>query len=222
MCRIEFHAPANLFDRIPHPYPATRAVPEWLKNMPMDRGEGGTIKRCPPFVEAITAGYIIPVPFDVALSVSAEGVLSAKGADPDFPSVSAHHDIQYQGSPFQHSAVLKFRNPWVILTPSDYVCLITAPINRLFELPLLPLTGIVETSQYYREVNVPSVCMMRPGQTATARRGSPLVQVIPIRREAWTSTAARQDATRRRDADQPFAADRHAYKEGIWKKLEYT
>jgi len=216
MCRIEFHAPARLFDKIPHPYPANKAVPAWLKDMPMDRGGGGTLKRCPPFLEAITAGYIIPVPFDIVLTVSQEGVLSMKCENDK--AASAHYPVQYQGAPFASGPVLKFLNPWVIVTPPGYVSLITAPINR-FELPVMPLTGIVETDSYYKEVNFPSVSLMHPGQTARMLRGTPLAQVIPFKRDAWTSASAPQDAPLRTAAEQPFNTNRHAYKDGIWKKL---
>ena len=59
---IEFHTQPALLDRIPHPYPAGQHVPEWLKEMPQDFEHGGTLKRCPPFLAAMTAGYIIPAP----------------------------------------------------------------------------------------------------------------------------------------------------------------
>jgi hypothetical protein len=219
MCRIEFHAIPRLFDAIPHPYPASRAVPEWMKNLPMERGGGPTLKRCPPFLEAMTAGYIIPVPFDVGLTVSPQGLVSVQCQE--MQMISAHFTAQYEGAPFENTAVLKFHNPWVIITPADYVCLITAPFNR-FELPFMPLTGIVETDGYYREIHVPSICMLQPGQSATMKRGMPLIQVIPIKRERWGMSTSRQDQEKRRAAEQPFTADRHHYKEAIWKKLEYS
>ncbi|HEY7036713.1 MAG TPA: DUF6065 family protein [Thermomicrobiales bacterium] len=218
MCRIEFHAPAHLFDRVPHPYPASRSVPEWLKAMPMDRGGGGTVKRCPPFVEAMTAGYIVPVPFDITLSVNDQGMLSVD-APPNV--VNAHYPVQYEGSPFANQVVLKFSNPWVIVTPPGYVCLIVPPINR-FESPVVPFTGIVETDSYYKEINFPSVCNLRRGASVTLAAGSPLAQVIPFRREAWTSAVVPMDAAKRTAEEEPFTTNRHAYKEGIWKKLEYA
>lgn len=219
MCRIEFHAIPRLFDAIPHPYPASRAVPEWMKNLPMERGGGPTLKRCPPFLEAITAGYIIPTPFDVGLTVSPQGVVSVTCED--MSMISAHFTAQYEGAPFENTAVLKFHNPWVIITPADYVCLITAPLNR-FELPFMPLTGIVETGDYYREIHIPSVCMLSPGQSATMKRGTPLIQVIPIKREQWSMATSPQDLDKRRATEEPFKANRHHYKEQIWKRLEYS
>ena len=50
------------------------------------------------------------------------------------------------------------------MTPPDYVCLITAPLNR-FEMPFVALTGIVETGSYYKEVRMPMICMLGPGQS---------------------------------------------------------
>src|SRR5689334_6991088 len=127
MCRIEFHAPAEEFDRIPHPYPASRHVPEWFKNMPAEFEKGGTVKRCPPYLTAMTAGYIIPAPGDVRLMMNSQGKVSAIG---EVKFIGSHFQQQFAGSPFAHSQVLKFMNPWIIKTPADHVCLITAPINR--------------------------------------------------------------------------------------------
>jgi hypothetical protein len=45
--------------------------------MPADFDQGATLKRCPPFLTAMTAGYIIPAPADVQFKMSADGQLSA-------------------------------------------------------------------------------------------------------------------------------------------------
>ena len=72
---IEFHAEPEFFGQIPEPFPASRAVPDWLKQLPVDLQGGPTIKRCAPFLQAITAGYIIPVPFDFQFTYSSDGEL---------------------------------------------------------------------------------------------------------------------------------------------------
>ena len=102
MCRIEFHAPAAAFDRIPHPTPASRHVPDWFKQMPTDYSDGGTLKRCPPFLEAMTAGYIIPLPDDLGLEVDSTGQFQAYSPR---PVVSGHFPDQYKGSPFESQHV---------------------------------------------------------------------------------------------------------------------
>src|SRR5687768_12488793 len=85
---IEFHAADPSV--CPAPYPATRGVPQWLKDMPMDQplppGSAGgspaeqapTVKQCPPFLEAMTCGYLIPLPGDVAFTRDAAGALHFK------------------------------------------------------------------------------------------------------------------------------------------------
>src|SRR5687768_12165698 len=72
---IEFQIRADLKDDVPRPYPAKSAIPDWYRNMPTEAATPGfsTVKRCPPFLDAMTAGYIIPVPTDITLSVHAGG-----------------------------------------------------------------------------------------------------------------------------------------------------
>src|SRR6185295_16284875 len=100
--------------------------------------------------------------------------------------LARHDSSQYEGAPFETRKVLKFENPWIIVTPPEYVCLITAPVNR-FEIPFTALSGIVETGTYYREVHLPMACAIQRGQTYQLQRGAPMIQVIPIRREDWES-----------------------------------
>ena len=57
---IKFRCPAELDGKLPRPIPATLGLPSWLKAMPtqafnaINMREEDTIKRCPPFVDAMT------------------------------------------------------------------------------------------------------------------------------------------------------------------------
>jgi len=218
MALIEFHTVAEELPRIAHPYPASQSVPDWFKNMPTDFEEHPTVKRCPPFLAAMGTGYIIPAPLDTRLKMTGEGGFTEFGGARIF---SGHFSKQYPGAPFAGNRVLKFRNPWIIVTPPEYACLITAPINR-FELPFVPLTGIVETGTYYKEVHLPMVCLLQPGQSFELHRGAPMIQVIPIRREEWTSRMAAMDDALNLKQQAMFDANPHTYKEEFWKKLRFT
>jgi hypothetical protein len=222
---IEFLANPDLFSRIPRPYPANQLLPNWLKAMPMDRPsptEPGamdrTIKRCPPFLEAMTAGYIIPLPCDCHFAVDSRGQFTAQS---QHPLVSSHDHAQYQGAPFEKKLVLKFRNLWIVRTPPGYSCLFTAPFNR-FEIPFTPLTGIVETDTYYNEVNVPTLCHLTANTSVTLTAGTPIFQVIPFQREAWESGFATRDEATFAASSQEFRDNVHAYKERYWRKHTYT
>jgi hypothetical protein len=217
MPQIEFHTEAALLDKIPHPYPAAGAVPDWLKKLPTDHCGDPTIKRCPPFLQAITAGYIIPAPFDVQILHSPLGQLRYVSGGTE---ITTHLLSQHVGTPFANIKVLKFHNPWLIKTPPGYSTLFTRPFNH-FDSPLVPLTGVVETDSYYSLVHFPSLCHLPPGTSFTLTRGSPFVQVIPILREAWTSVAKTADPALLKSSEDALSANPHVYKEIHWQKMDY-
>jgi Family of unknown function (DUF6065) len=218
MCDIEFHLIAEMQGTIPAPYPASQHVPEWFKNMAADFPLGGTVKRCPPYLMAMTAGYIIPAPADLLLTMSTTRELSARGT---VSYISTHYPQQYAGSPFADYTVVKFENPWIIVTPPDFVCLITGPLNR-FELPFQPLAGIVETGTYYKEVQLPMVCLLQPGQSYQLRAGEPMIHVLPFRRDEWRGKMAPLDRGRRAEQQALFDDNKHAYKDKFWRKISFT
>ena len=69
---LTFRCPAELAGILPPPVPASSALPDWLKAMPaqaFDEISGqqlNTVKRCPPFVDAMTSGFLIPLMCDLA------------------------------------------------------------------------------------------------------------------------------------------------------------
>lgn len=215
---IEFLCPCP--DLYPHPFPAARSVPDWLKAMPAETPVEGaiapTIKKCPPFVEAMTCGYVIPLAGEVTFRFEAEGLrFESEGRVIDHQPA-----VQYRGSPFERAAVIKFMNPWLVRTPPGYSTLFLPPLNA-FSVPFQTLSGVVETDTYFREVNFPAVCLLRPGMSATLPKGTPIAQAIPLRREDWQSSIGRVDAELRLSVEQRFAANLHMYKEENWRKKTY-
>ena len=227
---IEFHTDLEDPTQLPAPFPATRAVPDWLKDMPMEHlvpqsGRQGevqtpvpTVKQCPPFLEAMTCGYMIPLPGDVTFTMEAAGTLSftSRGI-----IVDTQHPSQVRGTPMQRMLIVKFINPWVVKTPPGYSTLFVHPFNQ-FRLPFQVLSGLVETDTYYKQVHFPSLCLLRPGQTVTLQRGTPIAQAIPIKREEWQSEAVRSDLAARQKLEDEMGADRaNFYRNRHWKKKSY-
>jgi len=224
MNTIEFHGSADALLHFPHPYAANHAVPDWVRQIPMNRGEGDekpTVKRCPPFLEALTAGYIIPFPLDCSFTIDSDGRLQIDFDRARYTAVSAHHRVQYEGTPFQNAAVVKFHNPWVIRTPAGYSTLFVQPFNR-FGIPFVNLSGIVETDDYYREVHFPAICTMQRGTSFTIRAGTPMAQLVPIKREAWNSSTVQTDRELRLQAEAEIEKNSHAYKEKYWRKRDFA
>lgn len=227
--RIEFHAPAHLLEHLPHPIPAAKCIPDWLSSMPTHVPTAassphvaepvGTVKNCMPFRDAMACGYIIPVPTDITFTMEGDQ-LRIDVADFDLPLVGFHNGDQLLGAPYANMPIVKFHTPWLIRTPAGYSTLVLPPLNR-FATPFHLLSGLVETDTYYRQVAFPAICTLRPGETFKFARGSPLVQVVPMARESWTSTVAPWDAEANAAQDRQWEADRHMYRDAHWAKKNY-
>ena len=71
--RMTFRCDPKLADHLTRPYPARRALPDWLRAMPAKAHSDihgrdiRTVKQCPPFVDAMAYGVMIPLPCDIRI-----------------------------------------------------------------------------------------------------------------------------------------------------------
>lgn len=220
---IQFHAIEK--DWVPAPYPASKAIPAWYKDLagamqvPDVRGGVRTVKQCPPFLDALTSGYIIPLCGDVHFALNDSGQLTFECPNGD-TSVETHHASQVAGSPWADAPIVKFMNPWVIVTPPGYSTLFLPPLNRA-RIPFEILAGVVDTDSFYSQVNFPAACLMEPGSKCALERGTPLVQAIPFKREDWRSQVWHADARRLGEFDRQFAHSRHVYREQSHRRKNF-
>lgn len=170
------------------PVPAKSVLPDWFRKLPpVDQSRltatdnGLTIKRCMPFLDAMTAGWIIPLAATVRLEISDGGRTVNAGWEFDKVMVSNHHAYQIKGNEHEPRPPCKFHNYWTIETPRGWSCLFVAPLNRaqpLFE----PLSGVVDTDGYRSLIHFPFI-PTAPDGVHVIEKGTPLVQVIPFRRD---------------------------------------
>jgi hypothetical protein len=220
---IQFHALEK--DWIPAPIPAIQALPDWYKNLagkvsaPDAGGTLHTVKHCPPFLDAMTAGYIIPLCGDVDFTLDAGGQLTfdCPGGD---TTVEMHHPAQAAGAPWGDAPVIKFMNPWIIVTPPGYSTLFVPPLNQE-PIPFRILAGVVDTDVFYSQVNLPAVCLMSRGSTCRLRRATPLVQVIPFKREAWRAQSGHADARQCGQLNRDISHSHHVYREQFHQKKSF-
>ena len=124
--RIVFRCDPAIENELMRPVAARAALSEWLRAMPraafsdLHGQEVRTVKQCPPFVDAMSHGFVIPLPCDVTVR---DGVLSwdwdhpplTVEAHPRSP-VSFHVAAQVAGTPFYDPevAIVKFNSFWTI------------------------------------------------------------------------------------------------------------
>lgn len=176
------------------PVPARAYLPDWFRKLPAvddavasRTNTGLTIKRCLPFLDAMTTGWILPLAATLRMEISQGGAQLDCGWTFDRPLVSNHGAHQVHGNPWEGRPPSKFHNFWTIATPPGWSCLFINPLNRpngVFEV----LAGIVDTDTYRSPVHFPFFAT-GPDGLHIIEKGSPLVQVIPFQRESTEITA---------------------------------
>ena len=198
---VTFRCPKALEGLVPPPVPAGQGLPDWLRVMPgqapsrLASGEEDTVKRCPPFVDAMTSGFLMPLMCDLKVEngeFTWDCDLPAGGdaACPRAP-IGLHDPGQLAGAPMFDAdrVAIKFQNPWTIEAPEGWSLLFTHPVNR-FDLPFVTFTGLVDCDRY-RDAWIHFPAHWRDeGFSGVLRKGTPVAQCFPIKREAWQVRAA--------------------------------
>lgn len=194
-CQIEFLCRPEDEGVIAPPVPAVQHLPDWFRKIPaIDQNEvtpgnnGLTVKRCMPFLDAMSSGWIIPLAAEVRLEIKDGGKIVNAGWEFDRTMVSNHGAHQVAGNPKQPSPPCKFHNYWSVRTSPGWSCLFVPPVNRPAQ-PFECVAGLVDTDTYVADIHFPFFAHA-PDGVYTIEKGTPLVQVIPVRREALAVKAS--------------------------------
>lgn len=173
---------------IAEPVAARSVLPDWFRRIPpVDEAELGpnnnglTVKRCLPFFDAMATGWILPLAATVRLEIRDGGTAFDTGWEFDRTMVSNHAPFQIRGHPAGTRPPGKFHNHWTIRTRPGWSCLFVPPLNR-DPLPFVPLAGVVDTDRYASLIHFPFI-PVAPDGLYDLPKGTPLVQVIPFRRD---------------------------------------
>lgn len=180
--KIKFHS-ASTHLEFPVPGTASRFIPNWFKKMPNVNDGVMSVKKCIPFIDAYSAGYIIPLPADMIWDSEQKRFLTSAVTQLN----SDHHSSQVSGmdlgdywDPQPH----KWLNQWHIKVPKGYSILFTHPHNRE-DLPFKSFTGVVDADKHPIIINFPFV--LKNGFEGTIPAGTPIIQILPFKREKWDS-----------------------------------
>jgi hypothetical protein len=186
---IEFLCAEEDYGVMPEPYPARKFIPEWFKALPpkigkLDKLENSTIKRCPPFLDAMSVGWIIPLAADVEFTTNDNASHVTYKSNFYRVMIDNHSESQISTpeapNPNNPKPPMKFRNYWIIKAPKDYSILFLPPLNRP-DPRFTCISGLVDCDQHFTYVNFPFFFNI-PNYTGIIRAGTPLVQAIPIKR----------------------------------------
>src|ERR1700734_825465 len=196
--KLKFRCPPEYETLIPQPVPAVTGLPDWYKAMPQKsfspiaRQDTFTLKKCPPFIDAMIYGFLIPLAVDLKVQDGEfswdfdvpEGFVSEYSRSP----IDFHDPSQTTGTPLfdDDRFIIKFTNFWTIEAPQGYSLLFTHPVNRS-DLPFTALTGLVDSDTFFQSpVNFPAR-WHDLSFNGVLPKGTPIAQCLPVRREAWAA-----------------------------------
>jgi len=225
---IEFLCDEEDYGVIPEPYSSKKFMPDWYKALPMKINSGfngGTVKKCNPFLDSMSIGWIIPLAADVEIHSNDD--CSGLTYDTKFHKLMIQNHSMEQVStskcphPTHPKPPIKFLNYWITRCPPGYSLLFTPPLNRP-DPRFTCFTGLVDCDKYFEYINFPFV-WNEPNFHGILPAGTPLVQVIPIKRSALIqaekptkmslSDIAELHKTRRK-----LQSHESHYRDNLWEK----
>ena len=204
---IIFRCDPALIDLLPRPVPAKAMLPDWLRRMApramstVHQRSIRTVKQCPPFVDAMTHGFVLLLPCDVTVKA---GQFSWNWPLPELTvpghpraPLSFHVAEQIAGSPLAHGerSALKFNSFWTVELEPGWSLMAVHPINR-DDLPFRLVTGLVDADRFNEVgINFPAV-WIDPAFDGVLPRGTPVAQCYPVPRKAMTLSCEAMSAER--------------------------
>lgn len=214
--------------------PASEFIPEWyrksdskVKGFDMEALPAppfsltSTYKKCSPFFDALSIGYIAYLTADIEVTKKPDGMPYVVFRT-NRTIVTEHSNEQWEGLPCPEGYsyyVYKWHNQHVLKTPKDYSMLFTNPFNR-FDLPFQTITGIVDTDKYNLTVHFPF--FIKNSFTGIIKSGTPICQMIPIKRDAWKREILEyEDGKYEINHEKYRSVIKRAYKNLFWQRKEY-
>lgn len=221
----------------PAPKPASNIVPDWykkarnysngensfekaIKNKPV----ASTFKMCTPLIDTFTSGYLVTLPATVyVINIGKDGSyvpdISWAVSWEVLDSMENNTHSNYPVPVGFNQKMFRWFFDFKIETPAGYSCWIMHPSHR-WDLPFLTINGFVDTDKHPNRLLLPF--FIREGFEGFIEEGTPIAQIIPIKRENWRSE--KKDRT----ADDDFMIMNatkinyiRTYKERYWSKKKY-
>lgn len=227
-------------DSLSAPSPTVKSIPDWYKKADryIKNKDGSFVpdifnngekqlswKSCPSLLDIMSTGYVLKTPCDIEFYRDKDEIIKHKINDAkynDFCSFRTKMEdfINPQGYEENHFA---WFSDWVISLPKGYSAIYIHPINR-FELPFYTVGGIVDNDSVVGSGNMPFFIIK--DFTGLIPKGTPYMQIIPFKREDWSSEFIEQNFSeinnlRNINSNKFRKPGGGIYKKNIWNPRKY-
>jgi|LakMenEpi03Aug12_release.lakeMendotaPanAssembly.Ray.scaffolds.fasta_scaffold251391_4 hypothetical protein len=218
--------PSQKEPRLEPPTPSKKLLPKWYIDMEpwiggkpkiRELASNNTGKQCVPFLDSLTFGYMLRLHTDVEV-IREPGVKTATITWKVPPNPVIHRDpggIKGFPVPSGHDS-----DNWAFLgrfgfkVPNGYSVLVTHPLNR-FDLPFTITSGIMDADSYFAEGSIPF--FLKSNFEGVIERGTPIAQIIPFKKESWSSEVSYDD--KYMNASEQVKFDANSVLSGYYKKM---
>jgi len=219
----------------PAPEPIFKSLPGWFKRQssykdndpaPKNGKRHATVKKCPAVFDLMSSGYILKCPVDVYIDATGEKLnVDVQFANGIGQSVTGNHDLlQYDEMPVDDSFIrelFRLNLIWLVSTPRGYSSLFLSPqfSDNTF---IQAVPGIIDTDEYISDGLFSF--FIKKGFKGEIKRGTPLIQVIPFKREDYEMEVLQDKSfpstiLKQRVKNSSFFSG--GYKKLFWKKKVY-
>jgi hypothetical protein len=241
MLNIEFIANESwLNENSPYkPQPIRKLISEWYRVadrfainpntndywVEEDGGKIPTWKACPAIFDIFATGYAYLTPCDIEFFINDKGIIDFKIEDKQYQNFCTKRDPMpqfYQPDGYYLNHFAWFPD-WGVRLPEGYSALYINPSNH-FELPFIMAEGIIDNDH----VNFPGSMpfFIKDSFTGIIPAGTPFAQIIPFKREDWSSSYSFNDPTsiynnKIENSKVYRVPDGGIYKNKVWEKRVY-
>lgn len=181
------------------PKPIIKSIPDWYRKADRyakddkdnfiigpDNGKIPTWKACPAIFDIMGTGYSLNTPCDLEFFENEHGKIDVKVHSPKYNSFVQKRSSmpQFMHPEGYYEDHFAWFGDWQIILPEGYSGIYATPFNR-YELPFLTTSGIIDLDKVHQPGSYPF--FIRKGFSGIVPAGTPYVQIIPFKRENWTS-----------------------------------
>lgn len=197
----------DTYDLVDYPKPSSLSVPKWYKNKSVFKNNekpkiignlltNASVKSCWPFKDALNMGYIQKTWCDIYVEVDDKKgkirIHSFSGV-PKIVEIRPERSIEV-GDGF-YPLEFTWTVPWIPKSNKGYSTLFTHPLNRP-DLPFFTTSGVVDSDTFYHQPFGSYPFYLKEGFSGLIPEGTPMFQIIPIKRDSWSSKALKFDETK--------------------------
>jgi hypothetical protein len=224
-----------------YPKPSKSYIPQWFKDMPIENSfmpgitrpkvhTKFTAKKCMPFIDSLTSGYTQELICDIFIN-PVDSNKSDTFIEYNWPSNLQFRPMSTRREESQvedsmpkflgyYDAEFHWNTFWEPKTPPGYSTFYFHPANR-FDLPFMTHNGIIDTDNWSTTGPLPFV--IKKGFSGIIPAGTPIYQMLFIKRDVWDSEASKYDEKYNKQS--LFSIDKFfkdGYKKQFWSKKEYN